>query len=339
MSIKLSDIAKQINAQMLGEDIYINGVCSIDECLEGSLTWAEDEKNYKKALVSKASAVVISIKNKPPHGISKPLLIAENPKLAFAKSIYLFATKHKLSGISSTATISSSAKIGKNAAIGSNVVIGDDVKIGDNAKIYAGSYIGNGCEIGDNTVIYPNVSIMDKIIIGNNVIIHSGAVIGSDGFGYVKDVSKHIKIPQIGTVIIGDDVEIGANVCIDRATTNLTKIGRGTKIDNLIHIAHNVEIGEDCIIVAMTGIAGSSKVGDRVILAAQVGVAQHVSIGSDTMILGRSGVTKDIKSNVIISGFPAQNHRDELKYQSHLSLLPKTIESLKKRIEKLEKTN
>lgn len=336
MSIKLSDIAKHIDAQMLGEDIDISGVCSVDECLEGCLTWAEDEKNYKKALISEASAVVISVKNKPPHGAGKPLLVTENPKLAFARSIYLFAPKHKLSGISGASTISLSAKVGKNAAIGSNVVIGEGVKIGDNAKIYAGSYIGNESEMGDNVVIYPNVSIMDKIIIGNNVIIHSGTVIGSDGFGYVKDASKHIKIPQIGTVIIGDDVEIGANVCIDRATINSTKIGRGTKIDNLIHIAHNVEIGEDCIIVAMTGIAGSSKVGDRVVLAAQAGVAHHVSIGSDTMILGRSGVTKDIKSNVIVSGFPAKNHRDELKYQSFLSLLPKTIEALKKRIEKLE---
>lgn len=354
MSIKLSEIAKEINAEMSGKDIEIKGVCGVDEAFEGCLTWAENDKNFKKALASPVSAVIINSKDKAsfdgstgsplcklrtscPVSTDKSFLLVENPRLAFAKSIYLFAPKHKLSGIHNMAVISSSAKIGKNAAIGPNVVIADNVKIGDDAKIYAGCYIGDGASIGNGILLYPNVTIMDKIIIGNNVIIHSGAVIGADGFGYVKDGSKHIKIPQIGTVVIEDDVEIGANTCIDRATTSSTKIGRGTKIDNLIHLAHNVEIGQDCIIVAMTGIAGSSKVGDRTILAAKVGVSHHIKIGSDAMVLGRAGVTKDIPSSAVVSGFPAQNHRSELKYQSYLSLLPKTIETLKKRIDELEK--
>jgi len=338
MSIKLSEIAKEINAEMFGKDVEINGVCGVDEAFEGCLTWAENDKNYKKALASPVSAVIIDCRGTLQCApTDKTLLLVDNPRLAFAKAIALFAPKHRLSGIDNTAVISPSAKIGKNAAIGPNVVISDSVKIGDDAKIYAGCYIGDGSSIGNGLILYPNVTILDKIIIGNNVIIHSGAVIGADGFGYVKDGSKHIKIPQIGTVIIEDDVEIGANTCIDRATTTATKIGRGTKIDNLIHLAHNVEIGQDCIIVAMTGIAGSSKVGDRTVLAAKVGVSHHVKIGSDTFVLGKAGVTKDIPSGAVVSGFPARPHRTELKYQSYLSLLPKTIEALKKRIEKLEK--
>lgn len=346
MPVMLSDIASVINAEMVGKDIEINGVCGVDEAFEGCLTWAQNDKNYKKALASAVSAVIIDCRGTTTclelvEGCGAPtdksFLLAENPRLAFAKSISLFAPKHKLSGIHNTAVIGLSAKIGRNAAIGPNVVISDNVEIGDNAKIYAGCYIGEGASIGSGLILYPNVTILDKIIIGNNVIIHSGAVIGADGFGYVKDASKHIKIPQIGTVVIGDEVEIGANTCIDRATTTSTIIGRGTKIDNLIHLAHNVEIGQDCIIVAMTGIAGSSKVGDRTILAAQVGVSNHVKIGSDTMVLGKAGVTKDIPSSAVVSGFPAQNHRAELKYQSYLSLLPKTIDRLNKRITDLEK--
>lgn len=341
MSFKASQIAQLTGAKLIGEDAEIFGVCGAEESGENCLAWAEDLKKYEKALTTSAKVIITDFKiagtdgGKAPR--NKTLLLTDNPRLAFAKAANLFAPKPKLTGIHESASFAPSAKLGKGVAIGANVVISENARIGDNVKIYAGVYIGEDSKIGNDTVIYPNVSIMDRVTIGDRVIIHSGSVIGSEGFGYVKEGVKHFKIPQLGAVSVGDDAEIGSNVCIDRSTTGVTRIGRGTKIDNLVHIAHNVSVGEDCIIVAMTGIAGSSKVGDRAVIAAQVGVKDHVNIGEDAFVLGRSGVTKDIPPKSMVSGYPAKPHREELKYQSFLSMLPKTIDELKKRIGDLEK--
>ncbi|MFH1454159.1 MAG: UDP-3-O-(3-hydroxymyristoyl)glucosamine N-acyltransferase [Armatimonadota bacterium] len=328
MSFKASEIAREIKAELKGDDVEISGPSSI--------IWAADTRNFEKALNSTAGVIIASNKIKYTDIRGKTLLVAGDPKLAFAKVLGLFEVKTPLNGIHEKAVIDPEARLGKDVAVGPNAVINKGAVIGDNVQIHAGVYIGEGAEIGAGTVIYPNAVIFDRVFMGRSVIIYSGAVIGSEGFGYVKEGAKNFKIPQLGTVHIGDEAEIGSNTCVDRATTGATRIGRGTKIDNLVHIAHNVEIGEDCIIVAMTGVAGSSKVGDRVILAAQVGVSDHVKIGHDTMVLGRAGVTKEIKPKSMVSGFPAKSHREELKMQSYMTSLSKTIESFNKRIEELE---
>ena len=222
--------------------------------------------------------------------------------------------------------------IGKDPSIHPNVVIADEVKIGDRVTIYPGAWIGKGTTIGDDAVIYSNVNIRENLQIGNRVIIHAGATIGSDGFGYVTDEGIHRKIPQVGGVIIGDDVEIGANSTIDRATLGNTVIKRGTKIDNLVHVAHNVTIGEHCFLIAQVGIAGSCTLGNYVVLAGQVGLADHIRIGDRAMVSAQSGVIKDIEPGQVMGGYYAMPQREWLKVQA---LIPKLPE-LKKKVSDLE---
>jgi len=228
-----------------------------------------------------------------------------------------------------TAVIGRNVQLGKEVYLGPHVVIEDEVKLGDYSIIYPGVYIGKGSKLGERTCIYPNVTVWEYITIGNQVTIHSGTVIGCDGFGYAETNGKQYKMPQLGTVVIEDDVEIGANVTIDRATLGKTWIKKGTKIDNLVHIAHNVVVGEHGVIVAQVGISGSVEIGDRVTLAGQSGIAGHIKIGAGTTVAGRSGVTKSIPANICVSGFPARLHRQEQKIQAYVQRLPKLVEKVK----------
>jgi UDP-3-O-[3-hydroxymyristoyl] glucosamine N-acyltransferase len=229
--------------------------------------------------------------------------------------------------------------LGKDVAIGPYVVVEDNVSIGDKSIIYAGCFIGHHTRIGRDTFIYPHVSIRERISIGNRVIIHCGTVIGSDGFGFATIKGLHHKIPQIGTVQIGDDVEIGANVTIDRARFDKTVIGNGTKIDNLVQIAHNVIIGENSIIVAQAGISGSTTIGKGVTLAGQAGLVGHITIGDGAVVAAQAGVTKSVPPNVTVSGYPARQHDAAKKVNACVQNLPKLyakVEELKKKIEELE---
>jgi UDP-3-O-[3-hydroxymyristoyl] glucosamine N-acyltransferase len=219
------------------------------------------------------------------------------------------------------------------------VVIEDKVSIGDKSVIYAGCFVGHHTRIGTDALIYPNVSIRERVLIGNRCIIHSGAVIGSDGFGFVTVEGKHQKIPQTGTVEIGDDVEIGANVSIDRARFDKTVISRGTKIDNLVHIAHNVVIGEDSLVVAQAGISGSTVIGRNVIIAGQAGLVGHINIGDNAVLAAQAGVTKSVPENTMVSGYPAQEHGQALRINACIQNLPRlyeTVKELKKKIEELK---
>jgi UDP-3-O-[3-hydroxymyristoyl] glucosamine N-acyltransferase len=236
-------------------------------------------------------------------------------------------------GISPSAFVSETSQISSDAVIYPYAYIGKESTIGEGAVIYPFVHIGDGVTIGKETVIYPHAVIYDKVIIGKNVIIHSGTVLGSDGFGYIWDGERHVKIPQIGIVEIEDDVEIGANVTIDRASLGKTLIKKGTKIDNLVQIAHNVSIGENSIIVSQVGIAGSSTIGNNVVLAGQVGVRDHVVIGNNVKAAGGTGITKSVPENSLISGNPHMPHREWLRFQGHLKNLPK----LNKRIKNIEK--
>ncbi|HDZ77552.1 MAG TPA: UDP-3-O-(3-hydroxymyristoyl)glucosamine N-acyltransferase [Candidatus Omnitrophica bacterium] len=335
----LREVAKLIDGEIVGEpNTLITGVCGIKEAKDGDLTFVANSKYVPLIEHTHASAIITS---REIESASKPIIKTENPSLAFAKMISLISPNHAMhhQGIHSTAVLGKNVKLGKNVAIGSCVVVEDGVSIGDDSVIYSGCYIGHHSSIGKNALIYPNVSIRERIVIKDKVIIHSGSVIGSDGFGFAIVHGMHEKIPQIGTVLIEDNVEIGANVTIDRARFDKTIIGKGTKIDNLVQIAHNVVIGENSIVIAQAGISGSTIVGNSVILAGQAGIVGHIKIGDGAVVAAQAGVTKSIPANVKVSGYPAKPHDIAKRVNACVQKLPslyKTINDLKRRVAELE---
>jgi UDP-3-O-[3-hydroxymyristoyl] glucosamine N-acyltransferase len=330
--MKLKKVADIIGGRISGDpDVEIIGVAGIKEAGEGYITFLADKGKLKNIHDLKASAVIVK---EEIEGLSNNMLIVDNPHLAFARVLEIFYVKpYTPFGISDRAVIGNNVKIGDDVSIYPLAYISDNVTIGSRVTISPGVFIGEGTSIGDNTFIYPNVTIREAVKVGKNVIIHSGTVIGSDGFGYVKERDSHYKIPQVGGVVIEDEVEIGANVTIDRATVGNTIIGSGTKIDNLVQIGHNVIIGKNCIIVAQVGISGSVEIGDSVVLAGQVGVRDHVKIGSRTMVGAQSGIANDIGEGQIYSGSPAIPHKTWLRAQSIYARLPEYI----KRLHELER--
>ena len=329
----LGEIAKFLSGRLIGDsEIIITGVGEAKDAKEGQITLASDRRYLKSALASSAAAVIVS--EQIEENLTKSVIKVKNPSLAWAKTLGLFAKKREAKpGIHPTAVVEEEVEIGEGAEIGAHSFVGKAAKIGKEAIIYPLVYVGEGVEIGDNSMIHPQVSLREGVIIGKGVIIHSGSVIGSDGFGYVESDGKHIKIPQNGGVIIRDRVEIGANTTIDRATVGATVIGKGTKIDNLVQIAHNVTIGENCLVVAQVGISGSVRIGDGVTLAGQAGVADHLKIGNGAIVAARSVVIKNIDPGQIVSGFPARDHSKEMKVQALKMKLPELFA----RIKKLEK--
>ncbi len=340
MKYTLKEIAAFVGGELVGDpSVVITGISGIKEAKKGEITFLANPKYARLMKTTRASAIITS---KEITDSKKPLIRTDNPSLAFAKVVELVAPNHigHPKGIHPTAIIDSTASLGKNVAIGPYAIIEKNVTIGDNTIIYGGCYIGSKTSIGEGCLIYPNVTIRERIQIGNHVIIHSGAVIGSDGFGFatVKGIQK--KIPQIGTVLIEDEVEIGANVTIDRARFDKTIIGKGTKIDNLVQIAHNVVIGKNCIIVAQAGISGSTRLGEGVILAGQAGVVGHITIGKGAIVAAQAGVTKSVPPNTKVSGYPAKPHNIAKRVNACVQKLPdlyKHIKKLEEKIEKLEK--
>ena len=341
LNMTLAQIARLIDGKVEGDPgMVISGISGIREAKEGDITFLASTRYYPLLKTTKASAIIV---DKKMEKNGRPVIRTDNPYIGFVKIMeYLQMNKEMpFPGIHKTAVIGKNAKLGKNITIEAHVVLGNDVQIGDNTAIFPGVFIGNSTKIGANTLIHANVSIRERIIIGSNVIIHNGAVIGSDGFGFtpIKGVF-HKKVPQLGTVIIEDDVEIGANVTIDRATTGKTRIGKGTKIDNLVQIAHNIEIGEHCVIVAQVGIAGSTTLGNNVTIAGQAGLAGHIKIGNNAIITAQSGVSKNISPNMCVSGYPAIPLKEEQKIKAYRHRLPEmynTIKELSRRIRALEK--
>ena len=337
MKFKLGEIANLVRGELVGDpEIDITGISGIKEAKKGDITFLANSKYSPLVQTTKASAIITS---REKVKSAKPLIKTDNPSIAFAKVVNLAAPKdiRHPQGIHSTAVISSGAKIAKSVAIGACAIIEDGVEIDDGTVVYGGCYIGYGTKIGKNCLIYPNVSVREKIDVGDRVIIHSGAVIGSDGFGFEMAQGVQEKIPQIGTVSIEDDAEIGANVTIDRARFEKTVIGRGTKIDNLVQIGHNVVTGENCIIVAQAGIAGSSVLGKDVIIAGQVGVVGHIHIGNKAIVAGQSGVTKSIPDGGKVFGYPAQPHESARRIHACIQRLPKLYKKIKELEEKIKK--
>ncbi len=339
MKKKLKELALWVDGTVVGDgEIEISGVAAIEEAQPGEITFIAHPKYLVHLGKTNASAVIVS---KEVTQANKPLLCVTHPKLAFARILTLFSSRaYQSRGVDSNAWISPTAKLGKDLSLYPFVYIGDHCSIGDRVTLYPGVYVGEESSIGEDSILYPNVSVYSQTIIGKRVILHSGVVVGSDGFAYEKEGKKNVKIPQVGRVEIEDDVEVGANTTIDRATFGKTIIRGGVKIDNLVQVAHNVAIGEDSIIVAQVGISGSTKIGNNVILAGQVGVVGHVEVGDNVMVGAQAGVTHDLPANQGYLGSPALPHREFLRAITTFPKLPemkKTLLDLEKRIEKMEK--
>ncbi len=341
MEITVKEIANLIGGKVIGDEtLVITGVARIYEAKNTDLTFLY-LANYEKYLsTTKASVVIINPKiTKSNNNVT--YIEVEKPDVAIQRVIIKYFSSHDfIYGIDETAFVHSSAIVGENVSLGKNVIISENCKIGDNTIIYHNSVILKNTTVGSDCLIYPNVTITYNNVIGNNVIIHSGTVIGSDGFGYFPDEKgEYTKVPQIGNVVIEDNVELGSNVSIDRAALGSTRIKEGTKIDNLVQIAHNVEVGKHTAISGQSGIAGSSKVGDHCVFGGQVAISGHIEIGNQVMIGGKSAASKSVLSPGKYFGIPVKEIRTAFKVEAHLRNLDKyskQISELEKKVKELE---
>lgn len=343
-------IAEFVEGKLVGrEDIKITNLSPPQLSEEDSLAIAFEKEHLEHMQSSKALCVLL------PESVecnNKSYIQVKRPKLAMGKLLYLFyQPPENCLGIHPTAIIDATAIIGNNVSVGPYSVIGSNSRIGDNTQILSNTCIGASVQIGGDCLVYPNVYIGDRVIIGKKVIIHAGTVIGSDGYSFITEKESNletarktgktglnmeqvvVKVPSIGSIVIGDDVELGANCCIDRGTINDTIIGKNTKLDNAVHIAHNCIIGESCLITGQVGISGSTQIGDRCMFGGQVGIADHLKVGHDVIIIGKSGVTKDLPPKAIYGGLPATTRKDMIRQYMNI----KSIDDLRERIKLLEK--
>ena len=330
MKRKLGEVAQVIGARIVGDErVEINGVASIANAAAGDLVFVQQEKYTNAALQSGASAVIAGNFAGQTRS-SKPLLIAENPRLAFALAAkFLRGQGRHKPGIHPSAVVHESADLGENVGVDALAVIQEDVSIGDGSRICAGCVVGAGVSIGEECQIYPNVTVYSGTRLGNRVIVHAGAVLGSDGFGYVRNpaTGAQEKFPQIGKLEIEDDVEIGANTAVDRGALETTRIGRGTKIDNLVHIGHNCDIGRNVVIAAQAGFSGSITIEDNVIIGGQVGMGEHARIKEGVLLGGQAGVLpgKVVRGKgIAFWGTPARPLREYLRSLAALAKLGKS---------------
>ena len=337
MKKTVGEIAEFIGAEIEGDpSIEITGLSDITQGKENCIIFAENDKWLEQAEQTGAAAVIIS---KDMTAKTKTVLKVDNPKFAFGILMNVYAPEEKFEpGIHKTAIIGENVDIAAGASIQPYAYIGDNVKIGKDSVIGFGSYIGNDSVIGAECKFYPNVTVYPRMIIKDRVILHAGVVIGSDGFGYVEMQGQRVKIPQIGIVIVEDDVEIGSNSTVDRATLGETIIGEGTKIDNLVQIAHNDVIGKNCIFCAQAGVSGSCTIGDSVIVAGQAGIADHVRVEDNVIIGAQAGVPpkKIIRGNQMVFGAPARSAKDTKRQMGAQARLPHFIEKIKKLEQELE---
>ena len=338
MKKSLNEIAQYLGGRVSGDgETLIGGLATLDDAGEGQLTFLANPKYAAKVATTLASAVLL------PEGANAQghnAIFHANPYLAFAKLLTLFyVAPAPAGGILPGAQVAEGVRLGADGTIHPGAVVAAGVVIGDRVVLHPGVVLYPGVTLGDDVTLHANVSVRSGCRIGNRVTIHDGTVIGSDGFGYAPDGTGWYKIPQIGIVVIEDDVEIGSNSVIDRAALEVTRIGRGTKIDNLVQIAHNVVIGEDCMIVSQVGISGSTQVGNHVIMGGQVGVAGHLKIGDNVMLGAKAGVPGNVAANQTLSGTPCIPHREWLKASGVFAKLPemrRTVSALEKRVAELE---
>ncbi len=331
-----AEVARELGGQVVGDSsILLIGFAPADAARKGDLTFAENEDYFARAQQSAASAILVG---EDFTSDGKTLIRVPNARIAFAKVLPLFFPEAPFApGLHASAVVHPTADVNPAAHIGPLCVVRERVKIGPSVVLEGGNHIGADCIIGNETHLFPNVTIYAKSIIGQRVRIHAGSVIGSDGFGYVLDQGVHRKVPQVGNVIIHDDVEIGANVTVDRGALGSTIIGKGSKIDNLVQIGHNVVVGENCILVAQVGIAGSTKLGNFVTLAGQVGLAGHLKIGDDVIIAAQAGVMNNIPDKEKWIGSPAGPSQEIKRQWIAIRKLPELLERVKELEKRLAK--
>jgi UDP-3-O-[3-hydroxymyristoyl] glucosamine N-acyltransferase len=324
----LAELQKRVGGAVVGDgSVVLARVSAIDEATPDALTFATDEKYYAAALASKAGAVLVDASvARGDEAATKPLLVVENARAALAVFLAALKTPRPRGPFRhATAAVDDGAEVADDAYLGAHCVVSAGAKIARGATIGAGAFVGGNAVIGEETWLHPHAVVHERCVVGNRVVLHSGSVIGSEGFGWAFIDGRLERIPQIGNVVLDDDVEIGANTCIDRAQTGSTTVGRGTKIDNLVQIGHNCRIGMHCAIAAQTGMAGSTSVGDYVKIAGQVGTRGHMHIGSRSTVAGQSGVWSDVEEGAVISGNPARDHREWMRSEVMLRKLPKVI--------------
>ena len=340
MEFTATQIANVLQGEIIGdENIIVSTLAKIEEGKKGAISFLSNAKYTNFIYTTKASIVIVNTDFVAEKPITATLIKVADAYQAFTQLLsYYDQAKLEKFGIDKMSVISESASIGKQPYIGAFSFIGDNVNIGDNVKIFPQVYIGDNVSIGNNVVLYAGTKIYADCVIGDNVIMHAGVIIGSDGFGFAPAGEEYNKVPQIGNVIIGKDVEIGASTTIDRATLGSTVLGDGVKLDNLIQIAHNVTIGNNTVIAALTGIAGSTKIGSNCIIGGQVGIAGHLSIGNNVKIQAQSGIGKRLKDGAVVQGSPAFSYTDWNRSYVYFKNFPKTIRNIENQLTDLKKS-
>jgi UDP-3-O-[3-hydroxymyristoyl] glucosamine N-acyltransferase len=335
----LGELAAAVGGHLVGDpSLPIRGVAGIREAQPGDITFLANSRYERYLAETRASAVLCGEGTSPQRAA---LVLVANPYLAFQKIVSLLRPDayRPAPGVHATAVVSPSARLGKGASVGPWCVVEDAAVIGDRSVIMAGCYVGHQSRIGADTLLYPRVVVREECEIGSRCILHAGVVIGADGFGFALDSGRYHKVPQVGNVVVGDDVEIGANTTIDRATTDSTRIGDGTKIDNLVQIGHNVVIGQHCIVVAQVGISGSTELEDYVTLGGQAGLVGHIKIGKGAQVGAQSGVSKSVAPGEVVTGYPAMPHRFFRRVSALIQKLPDLFDrtrAMEERVRQLE---
>lgn len=322
----LRQLSERVGGRVAGDgDVTIARIAAVDEAGPGALTFATDARYLAKALAGTAEAVLVDAAIAPERS-TKPLLIVDHVRHALASLLAGLRPPRPLGPHRDPlAAIAPDADIAPDAFVAAHAYVGAGARIGRRTALSAGAHVGDGATIGDDVWLHPGARVMAGCVVGNRVVLHAGCVIGSEGFGWAFLDGKLERIPQIGNVVLDDDVEIGANTCVDRAQTGSTQIGSGTKIDNLVQIGHNCRIGKNCVLAALTGLAGSTVVGDGVQIAGQVGTRGHMTIGSGASVAGQSGVWGDVPAGTTVSGNPARSHREDLRREVMIRNLPKLV--------------
>jgi UDP-3-O-[3-hydroxymyristoyl] glucosamine N-acyltransferase len=336
--MRLGELSDRLGVSLAGDrEIEIRGVAALDRAGPGELSFLSNPKYRHLLRTTRASAVIARLQDQA-EGIAT--LVAANPYLAFAQAVtLLYPERHPQRGVEVGAWVHPSARLGAHVTAMAGCYVDEDVAVGEGTVIYPGVYLGRQARTGRDCLLHANSVVREGCVLGDRVILQPGCVVGSDGYGYAQDGARHVKIHQVGIVVLEDDVEVGAGTTIDRAAMGETRIGRGTKIDNLVQIAHNVQIGQDCLIIAQVGISGSTQIGDRVVLAGQVGLVGHIRLGDGVMVGAQSGVNHDLPAGTMVTGSPAIDHREWLKIQAVIRRLPQLrqkIQNLERKLKDLE---